>query len=150
MPEKLTVVGGMFLISGVFFLIFGDGYYSGFEPFGPSQEIDYWTTFPGYALAGFLVGFGTKLGNGCTSGHGLCGIPRFSPCSIVAVLTFLSTAIAIGTISYHLGLGPFVNDPSLSPQINYDHQASAIIMSAIGLILPLIGFFVAKNNISGF
>lgn len=140
----------MFVISGLFFLIFRDGYYSGFEPFGPSQEIAYWTTFPGYALAGFLVGFGTKLGNGCTSGHGLCGIPRFSLRSIVAVCTFISAAIGISTLSYYAGLGPFVNDASLSPQINYDHQASAIVVMVIGILLPIFGFFIAKSNISGF
>jgi uncharacterized membrane protein YedE/YeeE len=39
---------------------------------------------------GLLVGFGTRLGNGCTSGHGVCGIARLSPRSISATLTFLS------------------------------------------------------------
>ncbi|CAN0193969.1 unnamed protein product, partial [Hapterophycus canaliculatus] len=44
----------------------------------------------GYVVAGFLVGLGTRLGNGCTSGHGLCGLPRLSRRSIVATLTFLT------------------------------------------------------------
>ncbi|CAN0436033.1 unnamed protein product, partial [Ectocarpus sp. 13 AM-2016] len=39
-----------------------------------------------YAVAGFLVGLGTRLGSGCTSGHGLCGLPRLSRRSIVATL----------------------------------------------------------------
>lgn len=42
-----------------------------------------------YALAGLLVGFGTTLGSGCTSGHGVCGISRFSIRSIVATVTFI-------------------------------------------------------------
>lgn len=42
-----------------------------------------------YALAGLLVGFGTLLGNGCTSGHGVCGISRFSMRSIIATITFI-------------------------------------------------------------
>lgn len=42
-------------------------------------------------LAGLLVGFGTRVGNGCTSGHGVCGISRFSPRSVVATLTFIGT-----------------------------------------------------------
>lgn len=42
-------------------------------------------------LAGVLVGFGTRVGNGCTSGHGVCGISRFSPRSVVATLTFIGT-----------------------------------------------------------
>ena len=44
-------------------------------------------------LAGFLVGFGTNLGNGCTSGHGICGISRFSPRSIIATCTFVLTGV---------------------------------------------------------
>ena len=44
-------------------------------------------------LAGLLVGFGTRLGNGCTSGHGVCGMSRFSLRSIVATVTFMVTGI---------------------------------------------------------
>jgi len=50
-------------------------------------------------ISGLLVGIGTDLSNGCTSGHGLCGMPRFSLRSYAAVLTFLSTAIATSTLS---------------------------------------------------
>lgn len=46
---------------------------------------------PALAIAGFLVGVGTTLGNGCTSGHGVCGISRGSPRSLVAVGTFMLT-----------------------------------------------------------
>ena len=47
-------------------------------------------------LAGLLVGVGTKLGNGCTSGHGVCGISRFSVRSIVATVTVITTgAVAV-------------------------------------------------------
>lgn len=42
-----------------------------------------------YIIAGFLVGFGTLLGNGCTSGHGVCGISRLSPRSILSTVTFI-------------------------------------------------------------
>lgn len=46
-----------------------------------------------YVVAGFLVGFGTLLGNGCTSGHGVCGVSRLSVRSIVATLVFIFTAM---------------------------------------------------------
>ena len=49
---------------------------------------------PVLLLAGVLVGFGTSLGNGCTSGHGVCGLGRLSKRSLVAVFTFMATAIA--------------------------------------------------------
>jgi len=44
-------------------------------------------------LAGLLVGFGGRWGSGCTSGHGVCGISRLSPRSIVATLTFMTTGM---------------------------------------------------------
>ena len=44
------------------------------------------------AFAGLLVGFGTRMSGGCTSGHGVCGLSRFSVRSLVAVLTFMVTA----------------------------------------------------------
>ncbi|MFK7998594.1 MAG: YeeE/YedE family protein [Polyangiales bacterium] len=47
---------------------------------------------PTLIAAGLLVGVGTQMGNGCTSGHGICGLSRFSARSLVAVLTFLTTA----------------------------------------------------------
>jgi uncharacterized membrane protein YedE/YeeE len=44
-------------------------------------------------VAGLLVGFGTKLGSGCTSGHGVCGISRFSKRSLIATVSFISAGI---------------------------------------------------------
>lgn len=49
-------------------------------------------------LAGLLVGFGTRLGSGCTSGHGICGISRLSPRSITATILFLSSGIVTATV----------------------------------------------------
>jgi uncharacterized membrane protein YedE/YeeE len=51
------------------------------------------SNYPRLAMAGLLVGFGTKMGNGCTSGHGVCGIGRLSPRGIVATLTFMAMGI---------------------------------------------------------
>ena len=48
---------------------------------------------PRLVLAGLLVGIGTRLGSGCTSGHGICGLSRFSPRSLAAVLTFIATGV---------------------------------------------------------
>lgn len=52
-------------------------------------------SLPAVLVAGFLVGFGTRLGSGCTSGHGVCGLSRFSPRSLVAVLTFMAAGVAM-------------------------------------------------------
>lgn len=54
------------------------------------------------AIAGLLVGFGTRMGNGCTSGHGVCGLARFSTRSLVAVITFMGTGFLTVFITRHL------------------------------------------------
>ncbi|MCK0128753.1 YeeE/YedE thiosulfate transporter family protein [Erythrobacter sp. F6033] len=55
-------------------------------------------------LAGLIVGIGTKLGSGCTSGHGVCGMSRFSQRSIVATITFMITGFATVAIMNAIGL----------------------------------------------
>jgi hypothetical protein len=57
-------------------------------------------------LAGLLVGFGTRMGNGCTSGHGVCGIGRLSPRSLAAVATFMVTAMATTFLVRHVWGAP--------------------------------------------
>lgn len=54
------------------------------------------------AIAGLLVGFGTRLGNGCTSGHGVCGISRLSIRSIAATMTFMATGAATVFATKHI------------------------------------------------
>lgn len=49
-------------------------------------------------LAGLLVGLGTAWGSGCTSGHGICGIGRFSPRSVAATLMFMTTGVVIASL----------------------------------------------------
>ena len=55
-------------------------------------------------IAGFLVGFGTRIGSGCTSGHGVCGVARMSLRSIVATLTFVAVGVAVASLVGALGL----------------------------------------------
>ncbi len=64
--------------------------------------------FPGWllAVAGVLVGFGTSLSNGCTSGHGVCGLGRLSKRSLVATLIFLAAGV-ITAIIVRQGFGVF-------------------------------------------
>lgn len=62
------------------------------------------TATPLLIVGGLLVGFGTRLGSGCTSGHGVCGLARLSPISLAAVVTFLAAAMATVTLMRVLGL----------------------------------------------
>ena len=66
----------------------------------PEQIIS--TNYPLLAIAGLLVGFGSVMGNGCTSGHGVCGISRGSVRSITATLTFMATAFITVLILRHV------------------------------------------------
>jgi len=57
-----------------------------------------------YIAAGLLVGFGTQLGSGCTSGHGVCGISRLSPRSIAATFTFIAAGIMMVALMRAIGV----------------------------------------------
>lgn len=69
-----------------------------------SGAVTYSLSLPGLALAGVLVGAGTQLGSGCTSGHGVCGLANLSPRSLVAVLTFMATAAVTVWVVRHGGV----------------------------------------------
>lgn len=67
-------------------------------------SIEFAQGLPMLAFAGLLVGFGTRLGSGCTSGHGVCGLANLSPRSLVATLCFMVVAAATVFLVRHGGL----------------------------------------------
>jgi len=66
----------------------------------PEIRID--ATYPMLIGAGLLVGIGTRYGAGCTSGHGVCGLSRLSPRSLVATLTFMAAGFATVFVIRHV------------------------------------------------
>lgn len=77
MGWRLTFVLGMLVAPGLYWLVVG-----------PTQpRVD--ATWGMVVIAGLLVGVGTRYGSGCTSGHGVCGLSRMSPRSLVATLAFI-------------------------------------------------------------
>ncbi|MBY0314848.1 MAG: YeeE/YedE family protein [Bdellovibrionales bacterium] len=89
---RLIFISG--LICGGFFL----------QLFIPQQlNINLERSWIGIGIAGLLVGFGTSLGNGCTSGHGICGISRLSARSIAATLAFMIAGVVTATLVRVLG-----------------------------------------------
>jgi uncharacterized membrane protein YedE/YeeE len=87
---RAMFVAGLLVAGGLQFLV----------PALPAARID-----AGYALlcvAGLLVGIGTRLGSGCTSGHGVCGLARLSPRSLAATLTFMAAGIVSVYVMRHL------------------------------------------------
>ncbi|MBN8993050.1 MAG: YeeE/YedE family protein [Rhizobiales bacterium] len=70
--------------------------------FGPLPPVIFDAAVGMIMAAGLLVGFGTRLGSGCTSGHGVCGLSRGSPRSVLATGVFMITAVVTVLITRHL------------------------------------------------
>lgn len=66
----------------------------------PAPVID--AGYPALVVAGLLVGIGTSYGSGCTSGHGVCGLARLSPRSLVATVSFMAAGIATVYVVRHV------------------------------------------------
>ena len=64
--------------------------------------VDSAATWPVMLTAGLFVGFGTRMGGGCTSGHGVCGFARLSPRSLVATLVFMASGMLTVFVTRHL------------------------------------------------
>ncbi|MEE2779386.1 MAG: YeeE/YedE thiosulfate transporter family protein, partial [Myxococcota bacterium] len=77
-------------------LLAGGGLLMAFAP--ETMQGPHTRTLAMVAGAGALVGIGTRLANGCTSGHGVCGLSRRSPRSLVATLTFMATGFVTATL----------------------------------------------------
>lgn len=92
-PEKwrLGFAAGMLLAAAGYWLIVGRG---------PPGTIE--LSAPWLVISGALVGFGTRLSSGCTSGHGLCGLGNLSKRSLVAVACFMSAAALAVFVTRHL------------------------------------------------
>ena len=72
--------------------------------FAPLPAVQIVASTPWLVLAGLLVGFGSRLGSGCTSGHGVCGLSRLSLRSLAATLTFMTTAMLVVWLLRHVFL----------------------------------------------
>ena len=66
------------------------------------SSITFPATMPTTIIAGLIVGVGATVGSGCTSGHGICGLSRFSMRSVVATVTFMATGVATVFIIRHM------------------------------------------------
>lgn len=79
-PWRVAFLVGLLGGGALFFTLFPDNF-----------RVDVQRSAAAMVAAGLLIGFGTRLGSGCTSGHGVCGLSRLSPRSLTAVLTFMLT-----------------------------------------------------------
>jgi uncharacterized membrane protein YedE/YeeE len=98
-PAKGDTLWRVLFVAG---MVFGGFVLQGLNPnvFAGNLDNPLWTT----VVAGLLVGFGTVMGSGCTSGHGVCGISRMSVRSLVATITFIGAGVIAVLIFKKLGL----------------------------------------------
>jgi uncharacterized protein len=99
----------------------------------------------GYLITGTLIGFGARLGSGCTSGHGICGLPRFSRRSLAAVCTFMGVGMATATLlsnetirSWFMFL--FAEDPPL----DVSSTLVAILFGVVPVSLALLNVIITR------
>ena len=91
MGWRVAFVLGLWLGALVYWLVRGELF-----------AVELATSWPVMLIAGLLVGFGTRMGGGCTSGHGVCGIARLSKRSIVATLVFMGAGIITVFVTRHV------------------------------------------------
>jgi uncharacterized membrane protein YedE/YeeE len=140
---KISFMTGLLFASNYFYL-YDKTYFESFSDFKNNFSII------GFFISGFLVGFGTKLGNGCTSGHGVCGLPRLSKRSILACLIFCSLGALIANLSYfypnfitNIGESDFIGEKIL---LGDDiKKIFMIIYSSITIILLGVVIIMKKN-----
>lgn len=102
--------------------------------------------FVGFAIAGLLVGIGTKMSNGCTSGHGVCGLPRFAPRSWASVAVFLSFAIGIATLRYHVPFLDATEGENVIDSFNYDVCANVLL--GLSLLILAVILIIDKDRLN--
>ncbi|GFH61696.1 hypothetical protein CTEN210_18172 [Chaetoceros tenuissimus] len=102
-----------------------------------------------HIIGGFLVGIGTRLGNGCTSGHGICGLARFSKRSFAAVMTFMFTGIASGSFFDKVEIFSAPDDDlSWIPNgISTPFALSVAILFALGAAIALSKSYFANQTV---
>lgn len=96
-PKKENTLWRVLFIAG---MLFGAFLILWFHP--ASMEIRIDVSNAAILLGGFLVGIGARIGNGCTSGHGVCGVGRLAPRSIVASITFFGLAVLTSYLIRHV------------------------------------------------
>ena len=91
MDWRILFIGGLLVGAFIYRAFAGEGY-----------EVTFTMGWPAIVAGGLLTGIGTRIGGGCTSGHGVCGMGRLSPRSIVATVTFMAAGAVTVFIARHV------------------------------------------------
>ncbi len=91
MDWRILFIAGLLAGTFIYRAVAGEGY-----------EVTFSMGWPAIVVGGLLTGIGTRIGGGCTSGHGVCGMGRLSPRSIVATVTFMAAGAVTVFIARHV------------------------------------------------
>ncbi|KAL4435704.1 hypothetical protein ABPG74_018255 [Tetrahymena malaccensis] len=147
---KAALLCGLIGTSAVFYFIYGfDDVWNSSKIFDTPEQMVGDLNYIGFAIAGFFAGIGTKLANGCTSGHGVCGLPRFSLRSWMSVGLFLPMGIGLATLRHY---EPFLNNnentKDITQNTNYDIVAGIVLGLSLFILVILLIVYYLKKSIS--
>ncbi|KAL4474240.1 hypothetical protein ABPG72_011149 [Tetrahymena utriculariae] len=122
-------------VSGVSGILFTPSFSTKFVIFDSPDQMIANLNYAGFIIAGFFGGIGTKMANGCTSGHGVCGLPRFSKRSCCSILLFLASSFLMFTFRYYV---PFLGDSQVDITYYLDYQIFAFLVLAISSLIIIV------------
>ncbi|KRX06159.1 hypothetical protein PPERSA_12848 [Pseudocohnilembus persalinus] len=141
---KSCLIFGMIATSGIFYLAQKEGTY-----FEKVDEFQVGLSTFGFVFAGYFTGLGAKLQNGCTSGHGVCGLPRFSKRSFVAVCVFFGSALGTANIK-HYGFPDYKSDMGQLFDSDKDtaNDIETSVVLGLSALVCVVSIIYYKNKIS--
>ena len=139
---RLSVVLGLIWTSSIFRCLVGRNSYF-FD--SPEENLKELSIF-GFAFGGFLVGLGTKMANGCTSGHGVCGLPRLSLRSIISVLLFCVFGVGTATLRHYKNFLYETQLIDIANKVSNDLFNWIFFICISGIILGILILHIIKEN----
>ena len=134
-PVSMGIMLGVMLAGSIFFII--DGLYTDLNWIPAAESTVSGLNWSGFLIGGLFVGIGTKVGGGCTSGHGVSGLPRWSIRSWIAVPTFMCFAVLTANILREIdwtSTTPGQVDWSLKTRLTLSYIFLGIMLSMIAVI----------------
>lgn len=134
-PLRMAFIVGMITVVDIFYNFYGRELW-GQPVLDPEEEIN----IVSWILGGLLIGLGVRWSGGCTSGHGVCGLPRFSKRSLIAVCIFMAFGIATASINQFLSdLPPLLQIPQDIKK--YYNIVPRVILSIYQLVVAIYCLF---------
>lgn len=146
---KMTIIVSILFFNSVIFLIGNSPNSLTYNYYETPKQLTSYTNIIGTTIGGFCIGFGAAIGNGCTSGHGICGTARLSIRSIVFVILLMTFGFGTANLQH------YVRNQQEVPYSNYFNGTIEnlstvywliLAQAFIYLILNLVNLYIAKKN----